>query len=172
MHARVKSPDECNASELSAFAKLVRQGGQVSNAGLLDRIKAAKLLGLSYDDKHLVATAALKRPFRAHRRRVFDQAGVAEQASQFPYELGWAFTLPEFRGEGRCLELIHILLDASPKANIFATTATDNLAMQVVLGKCDFERRGHRFPGRIPGATLQMWTHGVPVPNVIGVSKL
>jgi len=155
---KVKEPPKCSKKELENFYQLVLRGEQVENSGLRNRIKRAKLLAFHYEEKNLVGIASLKRPNKTYKKKVFIEAGVSEESDKYNLEVGWAFTMDEYRGKGICCGLIQKIVDASGSQNIFATTRTDNLPMQRILEKNGFQKIGKPYPGRTKKYYLQLYT--------------
>ncbi len=56
--------------------------------------------------------------------------------------------LPAYRGRRVATGLCRQLVASVPGAAVFATTRTDNLAMQHVLGSLGFRRAGRPYPRR------------------------
>ena len=154
----IKEPSECSKEEIENFYQLVLKGGQVEVSGLGNRIKRAKLLAFHYEENTLVGIAALKQSNQTYKKKVFRKAGVSEDSDKYNLEVGWAFTMCEYRGKGICSSLVQKIVDASGSANIFATTTTDNLQMQRILTKNGFEKVGERYRGRTNEYCLQLFT--------------
>ena len=59
-------PRECSAAQLAHFKRLVIEGGEVTGAGLDQKISRAEHLVFAFDDQgKLAGIGALKRPTRA-----------------------------------------------------------------------------------------------------------
>lgn len=153
----IKSPTECTEEELDEFKGMVLKGEQVEEAKLEDRIKRARHLAFKYDQNQLVGIAALKRPSDKYKQDVFKKAGIPEQAKDYELEIGWAFTEKEHRGRGVSGNLIRGLLEISEPHNIFATTRTNNKAMDRILLKHGFTQCGKPYLGRDCTYQLQLY---------------
>ncbi|WNJ97203.1 hypothetical protein RND59_18535 [Vibrio ruber] len=85
MEKITKSPKNCTDSELESFEKLVAEGGEVTLAGLRQRIQRAEKL-VFINDGECVAVGAIKTPNSGYKAGVFEKAEVPEQ-SRYKYEL-------------------------------------------------------------------------------------
>lgn len=72
-------------------------------------------------------------------------AGFVKRETLAHPDLGFAF-LQRHTGRGYGIEAARALLDADPRATVFALTAPHNTASQRLLEKLGFERRGHWQP--------------------------
>lgn len=153
----IKEPSECSKEEMEKFYQLVLKSGEVEISGLRNRIKRAKLLAFHYEEDTIVGIAALKRPNEPYKKRIFRKAGVSEESVGYNLEIGWAFTMCEYRGKGICSGLVQKILDAYGRQSIFATTKTDNSSMQRVLEKNGFQKTGKPYEGRFDGYYLQLF---------------
>lgn len=141
----VKAPAACSDAELGEFVAMVDSGGKVASAGLLQRVKNARSLSfLGGDRGQLIGVAGLKLPETGYRRRVASKSGVDLPAETFPLELGWIFVTPGERG-GRSKALCEPLLQSAIRDGVFATTGTENMAMQTTLKNLGFERVGREW---------------------------
>lgn len=148
MRYMVKKPVECTGRELEEFAGLVIKGGQVDRTGLKKRIERARLLGFCYEGDELVGTAAIKEAYKAYVSRVFNSANESEKANEYRYELGWIYTLPNYRRRGISRALVEKLLGDYKGYDLFATTGTGNRTMETILGEHGFQKFGSPFQGR------------------------
>ncbi len=156
--AIVKRPNECTAAEREAFAKLVREGGQVDPYGLDHRILAADRLIFHYEAAELAAVAGLKNLPLTYRRSLFQGAKSQRLASEFPLEFGWAYVVPAHRGKRISRSLVQTALDAAERRNVYAITEVDNAWMQQSLERYGFTREGAPFPSTVfPDKTIQLF---------------
>lgn len=138
----IGEPARFSDTDIDDFVALVSKAGKVTAAGLRQRVRNAELLAfLRGGSGELIAVAGLKRPDPAYRRRVAAKSKTALPEATCPFELGWVSVMPGSEG-GRSKLLCAALLDACPKAGVFATTGTQNVRMQSTLGKLGFERVG------------------------------
>jgi RimJ/RimL family protein N-acetyltransferase len=155
---KIKEPSECSEKEIEDFYQKVLDGEQVDPFGLRDRIKKAVLLAFHYEENTLVGIAALKRPNETYKKKVFRKAGVSKESDKYNLELGWAYTIKEYRGKGICSSLVQKLISALGSQNIFATTRTDNFPMQVILIKNGFQKTDKPFKRKNSTYNLQLFT--------------
>lgn len=121
----VKNPVECNSKEIDAFYKLLLSGGQITNVGLKNLIKRAKLLGFCYINDALAGIAAIKNPDEIYKVHKFKITGLAEETAKYQLEYGWAATKDKYRGWGICQVLTKKLLNEAGPENIYAIASVD-----------------------------------------------
>lgn len=148
MDDKIKKPSECSEEEIENFYQLVIEGDQVDIYGLRDRIKRAALLAFHYEGSTLAGIVAVKRPYEVYKEKVFQKAGVSQKTNEYNLEMGWAFTISEYREKNICSGLTRKLVSEFKSQNIFATVRTDNLATQKILARNGFEKIGEPYPGR------------------------
>lgn len=154
---KIRETSNCNKQEIENFHQLVLNGGQVEVSGLRNRIRRAKLLAFHYEKNTLVAITALKRPNETYKKDVFRKAGVSEESDKYNLEVGWAFTVEEYRGKGICSGLVQKIVNKSKSEAIFATTKKHNLQMHRILKKNGFQKIGKPFRGRTNGYYLELF---------------
>lgn len=147
-------PGDCSAKQLAEFRELALAGRQVDPAGLERRIRNALFLAFVYDEQRLVSIGALKIPTDHHRADVFRLAGVPDRASDFPVEMGWAYTIPEYRGRGLHRQVIGDLLSRTGD-NIFSTTKAANVP--ALLEGAGFTQTGSPYQNA-QAETLHLFT--------------
>lgn len=140
----IKTPDACSNDEIDQFAAKVAEGGEVADV-VRDRVKRAFRLGLIVYDGSVVGTAALKKPARSYRDRVFKKADSQLDPSAYPYELGWIFLDNPHRRKGQMTRLIDDLMPAAKESALFATTRTSNDIMRDMLAQLKFSKEGVEY---------------------------
>ena len=86
---------------------------------------------------------------------IFLKAKVPRLAENYPYELVYAVTHPDFRRMGISRELIRQLLDSKPDVKFYATTKNDDI--RDLLAKSGFIRTGNSYQNSA-GETLDLFT--------------
>jgi GNAT superfamily N-acetyltransferase len=142
------APNELSQKERCSFRELVEKGDEVSGAALAANVDAAKALVLGRVASEIRGVAALKRPQLSYRKRIECKAGVALEASNYPYELGYVFLLPDVRGKKLSHRLIAAALAHADDAGVFATARVDNIPMLATLAVAGFTQTGRDYPGR------------------------
>lgn len=142
---KIKQPSDCSEVEIDEFHAITLKSGQVMKMGLKARINNSTLLGFCYTKDQLISISSVKSPNKNYRNGVFEKAGIKELADDYPYELGYAFTETEFRGNGLNYELNKRLLSEMHSAKIYATSDSDGMIK--ILEKLGFERIGNSFHG-------------------------
>ncbi len=145
-----KSPTACNNDELAAFEELVRQGGEVTPAGLENRIKAAHLLGFAYLGSELFGVGGLKKPEHSHRHFLEEKTGVSLPFEKFPFEIGWLYVKPTARGNMLGRRLLDGLLRLAEQRGIFCTSRLDDDHKRTheSLKRRGFAHVGRPFPSQ------------------------
>jgi GNAT superfamily N-acetyltransferase len=153
-------PSSLTGREFDACLALIREGGEVSAAGLEGRVKGAARLARLYVGTKLCGVAALKRPELGYRSSVAAKAAIQLPADVYPYELGYVYVIPEERGKGFSRELVREALAGAEAAGVFATTRSSNAAMQATLTKGGFTRQGNFFPSSLGDENLHLFVRG------------
>jgi GNAT superfamily N-acetyltransferase len=157
-----KTPQQCTNIEIGAFIAFIRAGGEVAIQGLNERIRGAASLVFVRTEGMVVGVAALKIPQESYRRRVSTDSGAPLAATNFPYELGWVFVSPEYRGNGLSLLLSQAALRECKGFGVFATSRTDNVAMHKQLLKLGFVAVGHPYTSGRGKHSLQVFANSAP----------
>lgn len=140
----VKAPKSCTDAEMDQFSAKVVDGGEVAD-GVRGRVQRAFRLGYIMYEQNVVGTAALKKPARGYRAKVFKKAESLLDPASYPYELGWIFLDQAHRKKGQMTRLIKELLPASKGAALFATTRASNEVMQEMLSQLKFLQNGVEY---------------------------
>lgn len=141
----VKKPSECSETELQDFANLVREGGEVTEAGLDERIKKAEALVFLSQGGCLKGIVAVKNPDQNYKQGVFRRAQATVRASEFPFEIGWMFVVPSSRGAGFSYKLMEAALAATNGCPIFAASRSDNAPIHKMLQAYGFSYHGKAY---------------------------
>jgi RimJ/RimL family protein N-acetyltransferase len=134
----IKKPSECTKDEILDFFEMVDEANEayISKG---DVKKHGFLLGFFYADEGLVAVSAIKKPYR---NDAFEYSGAEEDPDDYPYEMGWSYTLPKYQAKGIMYDLNNALLDKVKNHGVFATVRVDNIPSQKGLAKKGFRRVG------------------------------
>ena len=152
-----QSPGDFGESEMQDFIAMVRAGGEVGDAVLEENVRNASCLVVVRQDACLVAVAALKNPKANYRKNIYTKTGVALDAHDFPFELGYIFVLPSARNQGIGLKLCNAALSRVRGKGIFATARTNNDGMHVILPRFGFSKIGKRYSSARGGHQLQLF---------------
>lgn len=155
----VKLPGNCSDAEIEAFRALVASGGEVMEAGLEGRVRAAEFLSFMWRGTQLIGAAGLKHPTANHRSEVAAGSGVSLQVAEVPLELGWVYVHAEHRG-GKSMPLCAPLVERVHAKGIFATSRASNVPMHRTLAKLGFVRRGGEWSSGLnpDNLWLFMWS--------------
>lgn len=140
----VKSPKSCSDEELDRFAEKVAEGGEVA-LGVRGRVERAFRLGFIIHDGAVVGTAALKKPTKNYREKVFRSAKSSLNFDAYPYELGWIFLDVPHRKKGQMTRSIGDILEGQEDLNLFATARSSNDVMQDMLLQLKFIVEGSSY---------------------------
>lgn len=143
-----KPPPDCTADEIESFRALVIEGGQKAGKKLDNQIRRAGLLAFGYEGERLVSIAAVKRAGRLYISDLFRKANAFAESRAYRWEIGWLYTLPDFRNHGASRELICELLDRFDQHNLFATSRAENEAVRKLFTRLGFQVCGAVFGKR------------------------
>lgn len=147
-HSIVRRPGTCSPEQRADFAALVCEGFNSNRKTLAARLLAARWLGFHYLHHVICGIAAIKSPDLETRTSIFGRAGVADELDPCRLELGWVYVVPDLRAEGIASDLCRALVARAPTEPVFATTRSDNAAMQQILGTLGFRSVGVPFGRR------------------------
>lgn len=139
-------PSDCLASDLCTFADLVKQGGKVEPGGLEGRIRKAYKLAFCRISGEIVSIAAIKKPNKDYKKKIFRDASADQDPDVFTLEYGWAFTKAGHGGQGYAFSIASVLL-REIDSPIFATTQSHNDRMKSILEEHGFARVGSPYQG-------------------------
>lgn len=140
----VRKPSDCSDDKIDEFVELVSMGGEVA-AGVRDRIMRAKALGFVEYSGAPVGVAAIKRPLKSYKKKVFASSKSELDIDAFSYELGWIYLKENHRGKGLITPLVQEMLETLGAKPIFATTRSSNVVMQQILEHFEFTRSGSPY---------------------------
>lgn len=143
MERIAKAPEDCSDTELKTFEELVSDGGEVSLAGLRQRIQRAEKL-LFINDGECVAIGAIKNPNAGYKAGVFEKSNAPEQ-SKYQYELGWLYVSSAARGKGYGRVLMEAIEESLAGKACFATTREDNASMHHLFSQFGFSKLGRPY---------------------------
>lgn len=138
-----KAPRDCSNTELETFEKLVSAGGEVSLAGLRQRIFSAEKL-IFINDGECVAVGAIKNPNAAYKAGIFKKSNASEQG-KYQYELGWFYVSSIARGKGYGRALMEETKKLLAGTACFATTRENNAPMHRLFRHFGFSRLGQPY---------------------------
>ncbi|WDH47270.1 GNAT family N-acetyltransferase [Pseudomonas chlororaphis] len=143
MEKIAKAPKDCSSTELNIFERLVSDGGEVSLAGLRQRIQRAEKL-IFINDGECVAVGAIKNPNARYKTGVFEKSNAPEQ-SKYQYELGWLYVSSAARGKGYGRILMEAIKESLAGKACFATTREENTPMHYLFGQFGFSKLGQPY---------------------------
>ncbi|WP_299180150.1 hypothetical protein [uncultured Aquimarina sp.] len=169
MNITILTPEKCTKLEIELFYECVLKGKQVNKNGLKNRIIQSELLGFCYVKNKLVSVSSIKNPNNNYKKRIFEKAMMPELAKEHPYELGYAYTIDEFRGKGLNFNINKKLLSALEDSAVYATS--HNKKMIESLLKLGFNPIGKVYNGD-NGDEIKIYSYDVVSNNIIndGVS--
>ncbi|WP_316833235.1 hypothetical protein [Pedobacter aquatilis] len=143
----VKKPADCSMTELHHFYRLVRMGNKVSAADLHQKISNCDYLAFCYQGEVLIGISAIKRPEASYLKLVFAKAGISRSVDGRIQEIGYSFTVHDFRRKGIGSTLKTLLLNKiiGYEGLLFSTTASQS--SQRFLQANGFVPCGHAYDG-------------------------
>jgi GNAT superfamily N-acetyltransferase len=145
-------------AQIHEFCAAISRGGEVMEEGLEIRIRErGELVAIKRIATDIIGIAALKSPTNHHRQITAQGAQFDLNPSTYPYELGWAFVDPAYRGKRIAERLCGVLIEAKEGSGLFATTRAGNDAMQSVLRKKGFYSVGRQYPSARGKYNLQLF---------------
>ena len=162
VRTKVLEPSACTPELLESFCSLVREGGQVNAHGLTDRVKKAFALAFVYDEKALAAIGALKHPDTDYRASTFEKAGIREDPTTFPYELGWIFVANTYQGRKLSRMPVEVLLPLVSRKQLYATSHVDRIRMHNTLRRYGFTQVGAPYESDMDDHKLILFLRRAP----------
>ncbi len=154
----VRKPSECSEKDIENFLRVLENSDHIGKSRLRERVMKARLLAFHYENDALVGVLALKQPSRSYKKKIFEMAGAPYDSSKFSVEIGWAFTLPEYRGRGIFSSLHKKIISGAGNINIYTTIRTTNTLLQAFLEKNGFRKTGSPYRGFFGDYSLQLYT--------------
>lgn len=134
------SPRDTTENQMWAIRTfIIDYNQQVTDEGLMRRIKATQYLCTMYDGQKIVSFGALKNPDASRIQSLFALTGVFLGNA---LELGWLATHPGYQHQGLSTQIVRTLLSsveyASEILRIFAATHVENILSQRILNRQGF----------------------------------
>lgn len=141
-----KRPSSCSKAELGAFETLLKEGGEVPSQGLHERVLRAEWLVFALEeDGTLSGISALKKPNDSYKKKVFRKAGTELKPDDFPFEAGWLFVDPGFRGKKYSRLLLDAVIRLAASNSVYATTRENNELMRRTNRHCGLMDTGSPY---------------------------
>lgn len=138
-----------SVAELKQVKELVREGGQVKLGSSFDLlISKGPLMALVKDKGQIVAIGGLKIPNEEYKKKIFEESKSDLDSNNYSFELGWIYTVEEYRRKHLCESIIALLLSRiEDTVKVYATTREKNSEyIQKALHKFGFVKKGYPFP--------------------------
>jgi len=136
---------------------LIIKGNEANTSLVESRLYSSALTAYFEDGDSIIATTSIKMPESDYITDIFDKALVDFSPSKYTYELGYVFVESLYRNQKiasiLCSELIHKF----DKEDLFSTTRTDNLGMQVILNSFGFVPSGISYLSLTKTKLLQLF---------------
>jgi GNAT superfamily N-acetyltransferase len=153
----VRKPSDLSPNDLKVFEDLVIAGGEVRIKGLTERIRRAEWLVFLREGGTVAGVAALKRPDKRYRERVFAKAKAKEEPTAYPLEAGWIYVVEKYRRKGFSRVLLEAVLQCARREGVYATTGEDNEWMRSTNNRCGLEQSGFPYPSDKGGYKLILY---------------
>lgn len=152
---QVVPPHVLGRAAIYKFAETVADGGEVSDGGLVSRIREAAWLAIVSVDGKPVGVGALKRPTPNHVEEI--EAHTSLSLKDYAYELGWIVIDPRARGQKLSRVIVKALLEKAGTTGVFCTVRAENFAIQKACDGFDFTDTGKRWAGVRGDLGLGIW---------------
>lgn len=147
----------CTTDDLATFRQMVIEGGEVDPNTLPGLIEQALALAFARMDSSLVGVGTIKRPYDAHRAKVFEKAKSLLNPSEFEFELGWFYVHPSARGNRLASKLVQALMPSLEGRAVYTTSRTDNDRMHASLKRAGFVQEGTPYPSKMNDQEIQLF---------------
>jgi hypothetical protein len=137
-------PVDFSPEQLDEICDLICTGGEVTKVGLEKRIRQAKLIAVAEKDGKFVACSSIKVPDPMYRAKIIQRAGIIFKPQ---LELGWSFTLPEYRNQKLGTKLKEELFKNIPPTNVYTTVRLKNNPAIKGIEKFGFKAVGTPYQG-------------------------
>ena len=148
--------NELYESQIEQIISLIASGGEVPMATMIVNFKRSAKIAFATKDETVIAVRTLKIPNENYKNKVFEAAGIGEKAASFKIELGYDFTLPEYRQQGISSKLGSLLFDGITVPT-YATTRSDNAAAIANVKKLGFIQSGTPYNSVRGDYSLTLW---------------
>lgn len=148
LESEIKKYDEFKKDEIAQIENLIIAGGEVNPKTLSERLKEVQAIAVFRDEATIVATAAIKKPLASYKTGVFTKAQVETLVNEYSLELGYVFTLLEYRGFKLASTLCSQLVDKFREFPLFSTSRIGNKAMFSTLSRLGFIITGETFENK------------------------
>jgi predicted ABC-type ATPase len=145
----VDHPAKFTPAQMQGIFNLIKSGGQLAATGqLMQRLKKCKKLAVAISGaEEIVGCAAIKVPALGYHQNVFSNAtDLDELYKRYPYEMGYKFVLPGWRGKN-IGQILSAELLRKTMLPVFATVRAGNNAALTPLQKLGFSQIGLPFEG-------------------------
>lgn len=132
-------PSQITDDVLQQILALIENGQQVSMTRVSNNLRRAEMIGYAKFNDDIVGVMVLKNPNPNYRKKVF--AEVPDLIEKYPYELGYVYVIPKYRGQGTASYLLNELV--GNRSDVFATTREDNTKMISLLKQNSFVQAGN-----------------------------
>lgn len=149
-------PSNIHPDVMVELIGLIQDSGEVSMDKIHRNIVNADAVSWVSDDGQPVGVLVLKNPLKSYKYKVFDAAGLPEEADDFNVELGYLYVKPEFRGQGKAKDLVQTLISKTDK-RIYATTREVNHVANDMLSKMNFKNIGNPYQSSRGNYNLLLW---------------
>ncbi|MGG7664086.1 GNAT family N-acetyltransferase [Dyadobacter sp. BHUBP1] len=142
----IDSPSGFQEGELQTFLDLLVLQGKIVRP-TMEKVKRCRYLALCKVGTEIVSIGAIK----PKTDSVFGEkkANLPEYAKNFDYELGYCYTLEEYRRKGYGSDIVRRLLTHVNEENLMATTELDDTNRMInILENRGFTRKGQSFQSR------------------------
>lgn len=155
---RIAQPAQVPPQTMQQLAQLIAVGTEVDMSMVARNLKAAATIAWAEDNGQAVGVIVLKHPVTSYRDKVFEAAGVAEMAREYPVELGYTYVSPDQRSQGTSIKLMRTMM-RSLRGKVFATTRENNTTINKLLTFAGFKQLGEPYMSGRGDYRLFLWVN-------------
>ncbi|WP_425408511.1 N-acetyltransferase family protein [Hyphococcus sp.] len=159
MNITVKHPADCLYCELDKLATFAAYSGEVELDDIKRGVRNAKAILWVAHQGAICAVAVLKRPNVNYRKKIFQKANFSACPETYTYELGYIFVDSANRKRGLAKSLVTKAIEVSGEHAVYATTRSDNSAMQNILTSFKFVKVGDDYKSKRTKSLLSLLTY-------------
>lgn len=144
VHYIIKRYEQCTGNELSIFEDFSAKARGKTPSNLKSIIRRCLYLGFAYHADIIIGIAGIK---VVPESKSWELAESVQDRHNYPYEIGFMYVVPEYRGQGINTSLVDLLLPLVDNQGVFLVTASEN---NIVINS--FLKRGFTPAGQPYGS--------------------
>lgn len=152
---KIGTPNEFTEKEKEVFVELLKKQKKVVSPSI-EKINRCKTLCACFCSDEIVSIGAIKPKTISDFNS--EKANLETMRNNFDWELGYCFTLSEYRGKGHSSAIVTELLKKEDTIDLIASTELDAKNPMVgILEKFGFSKKGRTWRSQIHGGELGLF---------------